>query len=204
MPPEGLFIPWLGFTRNVVDAPGFRIFPTEAQNREYHREWVTGCREVSALFSDDFRKQLERMARGGSVMARYLYAVWEPGRTVGLTWRNKVEHKPLERFKPGVFEDSLNWQLSALDFSYQNMMEGEAAGLLAFAESYMGGKFTNSDSFLAMSMLKAILICDPSQYRVEELLLLFTPGRTLETLTSSAEANAKIQAVAKELSSYCH
>ena len=136
-------------------------------------------------------------------MARYLYAVWEPGRVVGMQWATKAELRPLENYQSGTFENSLNWQLNALDFSYQNLMEGKIAGLLAFAESYMGGKFTRSDSFLTMSLLEAVLMCDPSLNRVERLLLFFAPGNTVESPTSNEEANAKIMALAEELSSYC-
>jgi len=118
-------------------------FPTEAQNRKHLTRLMRGCQRLNSIFTSDLRQELSDMAERGHVLARYLYATWQP--RPGLT--------------PESWEIMQDWQLKALQYTYANLEDREAAGLLAFGQSYYSGMFTPSIFSLAITLQKAALDC---------------------------------------------
>jgi len=134
IPPEGNY-----GGRNDFSAQ----FPTETQNREHLTKVSQACERINSIFTSDLRQELMGMAEKGHVLARYLYATWRP--MPGLT--------------PASWDLMQDWQLNALQFTYANLDEREAAGLLAFGQSYSRGLFTPSVLSLALALQKAALDC---------------------------------------------
>lgn len=203
IPPGGKRITWLGFASGLLDGPSARIFATESENRAHHREWTKGCQDVQEIFSEGFRERLEALARAGNVGARYLYAAWDPAKTIGRIAHGNTIVKPLDDLKPGALERNASWHANAIDFSNANLNEGEPAGLVAFGESYVFGKFTGSNHFLGLAALRAALHCDPDLRRVEQLLLQLSVENDLDTLSTDEATNTALLNLADELSTYC-
>jgi hypothetical protein len=114
------------------------------ENRANLEEWYDACQRVRSMFSPDLREQLETRALQGDVMAGYLYATW-----------------PLEQLDVGMaFEQQFRWEGLARDFSQANLDKGEVAGLIAFAQTYMNGWFTERNSELALAFAIAATNCN--------------------------------------------
>ena len=112
-------------------------------NRANLESWYEACQRVQAMFSPDLRTELEQLAKQGDVMARYLYASW-----------------PLDILDVGeAFEQQFRWEELARDFSQANLDRGEAAGLMAFSQSYQNGWFTQRNGELALAFAIAALNC---------------------------------------------
>ena len=118
-------------------------YPTEAQNREHLTRLMKGCQRLNGIFTSDLRQKLSDLAEKGHVLARYLYATWQP--RPGLT--------------PESWEIMQDWQLKALQYTYANLEDREAAGLLAFGQSYYDALFTPNIFSLAIALQKAALDC---------------------------------------------
>jgi len=127
-------------------------YPDEKRNRNEIRRLYRSCSSVRAVFSQDLRKQLNEKAQTGDVMARYIYAIWEPD------WI----------LSDSVFETYREWQLNALDFSYSNLEEGEPLGLLALGRSYELGLFTRQFPAIGFSLTKAAFDCGLDSRIVEK------------------------------------
>lgn len=121
----------------------FVIYPTEAQNRAYQLALRQECQRIGTQFNIDFRERLAVMAEHGHILARYLYATW----------------KPTPALNPESWDIMQEWQLNALRFTYANIEEGEAAGWLAFGQSYTHGLFTPHVFSLSFALRKAALDC---------------------------------------------
>ncbi len=133
-------------------------------NRAHMKRWYSACERIRDMFSPDLRLQLENMALNGDVMARYLYATW-----------------PVEVLDGGeAFESQFRWEELAREFSRANMEMGEAAGLLAFGQSYMSGWFTARNGDLALSFGVAALNCGFETISIRSYL-----ASSIERLTSS-------------------
>jgi hypothetical protein len=78
------------------------------------------CSSSSGMFNQDLRERLVIMAENGSAVARYLYAQWPPN-------REKTESDRLIAW--------LVYQNRALEFTWDNINEGEPLGLLAYGQS---------------------------------------------------------------------
>jgi len=125
------------------DSPG-ELFLTEAENRTHQTLWYEACQLQSELFNEELRRRLDTMARQGHVIARYLYAVWPP---------DKLD-------SPDQFMLEQEWEVKAQEYSFLNYEQGEVAGLLAFAESYMtSGLFTRHNNRLGLALYKAAYDC---------------------------------------------
>jgi len=78
------------------------------------------CQSTRGMFNKGLRERLAQLAEEGNVNARYLYAMWVPIPT-------------------GSNEDQLiewmTYQSLAMDFTWQNIREGEPLGLLAYGRS---------------------------------------------------------------------
>jgi len=78
------------------------------------------CDTTRPIFNQALRDRLNRLAENGSVTARYLYAMWLPD-------RGKTEEDQLI--------DWLVYQNRALEYTWQNINEGQALGMLAYGKS---------------------------------------------------------------------
>lgn len=182
VPPEGIEEAFDGHGDWVTT-----LYPTYQQNREYQRRWSEECSKARSIFGPELRKRLEKMARDGHVVARYIYATW----------------RPVFDIEPGVFDRQLEWQLNSWDFSYANLVEGEPAGLVAFGESYTYfDGFTPWDIRLGDLLLKAALDCGLRSSEVERHVYRNSEdGSTLPVLYY--ESKDDVAKVLKELTSYC-
>ena len=128
--------------RRVNGLPMSVTEDTEA-NRANLENWYEACQRVQSMFSPDLRSQLEQLAMAGDVMARFLYASW-----------------PLDQLDVGeAFDQQYRWEGLARDFSQANLDRGEAAGLMAFSQSYQNGWFTQRNGDLALAFAIAALNC---------------------------------------------
>ena len=67
---------------------------------------------------------------------------------------------PLEHLDIGeAFNQQYRWEGLARDFSQANLDRGEVAGLMAFAQSYMRGWFTDNNGDLALAFTIAAVNC---------------------------------------------
>ncbi len=110
-PLPGLFMASTGATRE---------FKTIAEYESYTWSQYTKCQTAKSLFDKNLRKRLQDMAEAGNVHARYMYAMWVPTQS-GMT-----------------NDDMLDWmtyQSHAMDYTWQNISEGEPLGLLAYGRS---------------------------------------------------------------------
>jgi hypothetical protein len=137
---SGIPVPPEGTTGDRgVDA----FFPTLEQNQQHWTKWYDACSRFEETFGAKMRRQLETLANNGNVIARYLYATW----------------KPVSRLTVVSFEEMQEWQMKALDYSYANLQEGEALGLLAFGVSYRWALFTASSFDFGFALQKAAVDC---------------------------------------------
>jgi hypothetical protein len=112
-------------------------------DRAQMEDWYDACQRVQTIFTPDLRRQLESLALRGDVMAAYLYASW-----------------PLDQLDIGeAFEMQFRWEGLARDFSRANLDRGEVAGLMAFAQSYQNGWFTERNGDLALAFSIAAMNC---------------------------------------------
>lgn len=110
-PLPGLFMPSTGGTRE---------FKTIAEYESFTWSQYAKCQTARSLFDKNLRKRLRDMAEAGNVHARYMYAMWVPTQS-GLS-----------------NDDMLDWmtyQSHAMDYTWQNISEGEPLGLLAYGRS---------------------------------------------------------------------
>lgn len=78
------------------------------------------CQSTRGMLDKSMRDRLAQLAEEGNVQARYMYAMWVP-------------------IPKGSDEDQLiewmTYQSLAMDFTWQNIIEGEPLGLLAYGRS---------------------------------------------------------------------
>jgi hypothetical protein len=79
------------------------------------------CRATQGIFEDELRKRIALLADNGNAIARYLFAMWPPTR------REEGVNNMVEW---------LEYQNQALEYTWQNIEEGEPLGLLAFGQSF--------------------------------------------------------------------
>jgi hypothetical protein len=112
-PLPGLFLGGTGETHH---------FKSPAEYEAFVWKQYAQCQTARGMFDKGLRDRLLQMAEGGNVTARYLYAMWIPAQ---LTSNN---------------EDLMAWmtyQSHAMDFTWQNIREGEPLGLLAYGQSLL-------------------------------------------------------------------
>jgi hypothetical protein len=110
-PLPGLFMGGTGETRQ---------FKTPAEYETFVWDQYAQCQSSRGMFDKGFRDRLLDMAEGGNVNARYLYAMWIPTQAASNN------------------QDLVAWmtyQSHAMDFTWQNIREGEPLGLLAYGQS---------------------------------------------------------------------
>jgi hypothetical protein len=110
-PLPGLFMSGTGSTRE---------FKTSQEYESFVWNQYAKCQTTRTLFDKNLRNRLQQMAEAGNVHARYMYAMWVPTQS-GLN-----------------NDDLLDWmtyQSHAMDFTWQNIREGEPLGLLAYGRS---------------------------------------------------------------------
>ena len=125
--------------RTFSNIPGFQFkIPDEngiSQKDVSFDEWEVyqwnlfdQCQSINGLFDEGFRNRIKMQAENGNIIARYMYAIRPP------TAINDDPDHIIER---------LDYELLALEFTWQSINEGEPLGLLALGQSYMGlGLFT--------------------------------------------------------------
>lgn len=108
--------------------PGLRLqstgetlaFKSFAEYENYVWTRFAECQSTWGMFDKSLRDRLAQLAESGNVNARYLYAMWVP-------------------VPAGSNEDQLiewmTYQSLAMDFTWQNIREGEPLGLLAYGRS---------------------------------------------------------------------
>ena len=142
-----------------VTSGGFQSFATIDDYETYLLSQLDECDASRELFDDELRERLVRLAESGDAVARYLYAMWLPDG--GLT-----EHENIVK--------RLEYESRALEFTWQNISEHHALGLLAFGQSYLNsrpGFFTPSDSSTGRIFLMAARNCGiESPWLISELL----------------------------------
>jgi hypothetical protein len=186
---EGEHLPPEGKPKTLTGGEGisFTLYPTEEQNMAHIDRWFDACATVRTFWSPETRGQLRSLAERGDVMARYLYASW----------------KPRESIKENAFDEYLEWQLNALEFSMANLEEGEPAGLLAFGESFTYMLFTSIHSRLGAVMMKAALDCGLESAKVEEMAYRHRGSSPPELNAVEGESQADLDLLLERLRSIC-
>lgn len=144
------------------------------------------CRAVGNLFEDDLRERIKLLADNGMVTARYLFALWPPKQT-GVISEDTLK--------------SLEYQNDALDYTWRNVDEHEALGVLAFAQSYsiVMGLFTPSNRLQGIYFLIAANKCGLSSPWLEaeiksklERMMLLGNAANLEFVETNANEIKKL------------
>ena len=168
-----------------TDSPA-SLFPTKAENRAHQDRWYETCRQQRELFNEELRKKLDVMARQGHVVARYLYAVWPPD----------------QLDSPDQFMLEQEWEIKAQEYSFLNYEQGEVAGLLAFAESYLTtGLFTRYNRFLGLALFRAAYDCGFTGGNAKLVADESLKSERLQPLV--ADRAPQILAMAENLSGHC-
>lgn len=119
-------------TRWMMSNGDRRTFKSFEEFESYHWELYDQCRVMHAVAEDDLHERIVQIAQSGHIFARYVFAMWRP-QSLG----TKVDT-----------ENMLDWlvyQDQALEYTLQNVNEGEPLGLLALGQSYQSfqlGLFT--------------------------------------------------------------
>lgn len=156
-PPEG---------KTHARYPGEKIYPTSELNRTYMTAWYEGCAKLRRMLSPDLRQELDDLAQGGDVMARYLYAIWVP-------FPDDSEQG---------FNFEVEWSRKAMEYSYLNFDAGEAAGFLALGQSYRDTLFTRESPYLAGVLLMVAIQCGVEDPVLIRSMILRPRGRNFETI----------------------
>lgn len=93
--------------------PGSAI-GTREEILEDDTAWYLACERQRRLLGDEFRARVERLAAGGNVAARLLYAALRPETEHNPDWINDIEY----------------WEARAREFTGANLDERRAEGLL--------------------------------------------------------------------------
>ncbi len=78
------------------------------------------CDATRGMFNQPLRERLIQLAENGNVSARYMYAMWLP---------------KIANISENQMTDWLIYQNLALEFTWQNINEGEPLGMLAYGQS---------------------------------------------------------------------
>lgn len=176
VPPEGVIM------------VGMRLYPDEQRNRAEILKAFRDCERYRDTIESKMRDQLYELAKQGHVMARYLFATWELEPVVDAA----------------AFERHQEWQLQAYDFSYANLVEGEAVGVLAFGRSYYMGLFTRQIPPLGMSLMKAASDCGVDSAHLDESVASYEERSKLSSFHWIFPASREeISALAEHMVSYC-
>lgn len=172
---------------NDEDSP-WNLYESLEENRAAIARWDRACQEIAALFSPAFRNKLARDAESGKVIARYLFATWPPGQVA-------------PRAAALSLEERLQWEEAARRHTALNLAAGEAAGLLAFADSYDQALFTGMNDLLDKAFELAAVECG---YRPvpDSWVSKFLEGDP-ESQWLSEEAAQRVRLLADSLASLC-
>lgn len=134
----------------------FMQFESFEQYENHMWKQFDQCNSTSTLRNNDLRKRIARLAENGHVTARYLFAMWPPTAVA---------------FNSDSIIDWLDYQNLALEFTWQNIEEGEPLGLLAYSQSFATFQvkyFTPSNSHYAEVFLLTAKVCGLTSTWVDE------------------------------------